>query len=63
MKSLAYFLVLTLVSSIAMSKFNDKPCDSPCLVCQQTVYNLKFYGKANCKNQHCRTTVTHLKLK
>jgi hypothetical protein len=68
MKSLAVFLVLsilftfslTLETSEGITTSTETPCESKCLACQQTVYNLKFHKKANCKNNHCRTTVLKL---
>jgi hypothetical protein len=65
MKSLALFLVLSILFTLALtsetsegtSTSTEAPCESKCLGCQQTVFNLKFHNKANCKNNHCRTTV------
>jgi len=38
------------------------PCQSKCMACQQTAYNIKFYQKANCKRNQCKTTVLKLKI-
>lgn len=61
MKSLALFIVLSIFISFAMSNeasaSTDSPCESKCMACQQTAYNLKFHRKANCQKNHCRTTV------
>lgn len=37
-------------------KKHSAPCESKCMACQQTAYNIKFYNKANCKNSHCKST-------
>ena len=38
-------------------KHKAVPCESKCMACQQAAYNIKFYQKANCKNNHCKSTV------
>lgn len=67
MKSLALYISLSLLISFSLqSSYNsnfensfdsETPCESKCLACQQTVYNLKFHQTANCKKNHCRSTV------
>ncbi len=64
MKSLAYFLVFSILISFALSNevssdlsTDSKPCDSTCLQCQETVYALKFHGTADCGYSHCKNTV------
>jgi hypothetical protein len=65
MKSLALFIglcvLISLVCSTELESSNffekDKPCESPCTACQQTVYNLKFTKKPGCEKDHCRNTV------
>jgi hypothetical protein len=67
MKSLAMFVVLcvlvsfvytTAVTTDATSFIErDQPCESKCLACQQTVFNLKFTRKPGCTKDLCRTTV------
>ena len=44
-------------SELDKKKHKAVPCESKCLACQQAAYNIKFYQKANCKNNHCKSTV------
>jgi hypothetical protein len=63
MKSLAIFLLLNVLISIVRLNttesfaLTEAPCESKCIACQETAYNLKFHNQANCKNGHCKSTV------
>jgi hypothetical protein len=71
MKSLAMFIAFNFLISFAFStsftsslnfksEFESESgpnCENKCLACQSAVYSLKFYGKADCKSNHCRSTV------
>ena len=66
MKSIALFIILTFMISFSVqnsdtisekSEKKNSPCESKCMACQQTAYNIKFYQKPNCKKNHCKSTV------
>lgn len=58
MKSLAVLIVFSLVLNVLNIKF-EQACESKCLVCQQTVYNLKFYQNDGCAASVCQTNVNY----
>jgi hypothetical protein len=35
---------------------SNKPCENACLVCQKTIYKLKFQKSPGCGSSHCKTT-------
>jgi hypothetical protein len=67
MKSLAIYIILSILISFSLQNSttanienfieSEVPCESKCLACQKTVYNLKFYQTPNCKKNHCKSTV------
>ena len=66
MKSIAIYIILTFMISFSVQNSDTTsntiekkhtPCESKCMACQQTAYNIKFYQKPNCKKNHCKTTV------
>ena len=56
MKSLGIIISLLLIIGSIYCEGKSK-CENPCMVCQKTIYKLKFQKSADCSNSHCKSTV------